>query len=140
MPQKNTEVGNRIKSIRDRLGLTQMEFGKILGLCTAAINNYEKGRIPAGWILIKIAGIGKVSLDWLLTGKESGEKEEAIMPYWFQRLDPEHQEVVIKLSSSPTSLKVLAKMFKSKKKAQQLLEALQSLDDRQIEGLIALTH
>ena len=64
-------VGNRIKQIRKQLNLTQAAMGKKLGLKQATVTRYEKGRVPKGEYLLKIADMGKTTVDWLLTGKKS---------------------------------------------------------------------
>jgi transcriptional regulator with XRE-family HTH domain len=69
-----TTLGDRIQYIRkDRLGLTQDDMAERLGVSAGnTISNYEKNiRQPDIDALIKIAELGKVSLDWLLTGKKN---------------------------------------------------------------------
>jgi transcriptional regulator with XRE-family HTH domain len=79
------QLGARIKAIRDREDLTQEAFGRLIGVQGAAISKYEKGDIDPGTDgLANIAEIGKVTVDWLITGKESGSptkpptREEAL--------------------------------------------------------------
>lgn len=63
------EVGERIRSVRGKK--TQTEFAKALGVKKQNyINRYERGRIPSPDLLVRIARIGRVSTDWLLTGKQ----------------------------------------------------------------------
>ncbi|MDI6841041.1 MAG: S24 family peptidase [bacterium] len=64
--------GKRILYIRKRvLGLTQVEFGKLLGVSHDTVSSYEKDiHEPPSDVLIKIAKLGSCSVDWLLTGKE----------------------------------------------------------------------
>gem|GEM_PF-3928213 len=54
------------------MGVNQEEFASITGISRSSIGNYEtnvsKPKYPD---LIKIAKIGNVTLDWLLTGEES---------------------------------------------------------------------
>ena len=65
------QVGQRIRAIRGKV--TQTDFAKILGVHKQNyISRYERGRVPSPELLIKIADYGKVSLDWLLTGKGKG--------------------------------------------------------------------
>lgn len=65
-------LGKRIRFIRARLDLNQTDFAKELGLESAvAISKYESGqREPDMNKLINISNMGKVSLDWLLTGED----------------------------------------------------------------------
>lgn len=62
------QVGQRIRMVRGKL--TQTEFAKVLGVYKQNyISRYERGRVPSPDLLIKIADHGRVTLDWLLTGK-----------------------------------------------------------------------
>ena len=65
----------RLKELRKQAGLNQSELADKLGISTSAIGMYEQGRRdPDTQILIKIANIFNVSLDYLV-GK-SNEPEE----------------------------------------------------------------
>lgn len=69
-PQK---VGERIRAVRGKR--TQTEFAKALGVKKQNyISRYERGRIPSPDLLVRIAEMGRVSIDWLLTGKKGGAK------------------------------------------------------------------
>ena len=62
------KVGERIRAIRG--DKTQTEFAKDLSVPKQNyISRYERGRIPSPDLLVKIADMGRVSLDWLLIGK-----------------------------------------------------------------------
>lgn len=72
-PQK---VGERIRAVRGKR--TQTEFAKALGVKKQNyISRYERGRIPSPDLLVRIAEMGRVSIDWLLTGKRGGSKAVA---------------------------------------------------------------
>jgi transcriptional regulator with XRE-family HTH domain len=75
-PQK---VGERIRAVRGKR--TQTEFAKALGVKKQNyISRYERGRIPSPDLLVRIAEMGRVSIDWLLTGKRGGGKAIASPP------------------------------------------------------------
>ncbi len=79
MDTVNQDIGRRIRDIRKRLSLKGEDLGQILGVSKGAISAYERGEAkvsPA--YLIRIAELGKVTLDWLVTGEESstGVREE----------------------------------------------------------------
>jgi len=61
-------VGKRIRQVRRRLNLTQLEFGKRLGVIKVSVARYEAGRIPRANLLDRIASLGGVSVEWLLHG------------------------------------------------------------------------
>jgi len=82
-------LGERIRRVRDEiLKINQARFAGMLGFSRiATISDYEKDkRNPDITTLCKIASLGSVSLDWLLTGKGGtsglphGLPEERIKP------------------------------------------------------------
>ncbi len=71
------QVGQRIRMVRGRL--TQTDFAKVLGVYKQNyISRYERGRVPSPELLIKIADHGRVSIDWLLTGKSAKKLPPAL--------------------------------------------------------------
>ena len=64
------EVGKRIREVRQRLNLTQAEFGKRLGLKKLSVVRYEAGAVSRLDVLRKIADVGGVTLAWVLEGEE----------------------------------------------------------------------
>ena len=64
------EVGKRIKKIRViDLDINQNEFGRKLAITQSTVSRYEKGEvIPPGDILLKIAKLGKVTVEKILEG------------------------------------------------------------------------
>ncbi len=61
-----TEVGERIRQIREELGLTQGEFAERLGVTRASVARYEAGRVPSLNLLRHIARLGGVGVGWIL--------------------------------------------------------------------------
>ncbi len=89
------QVGDRIKDVRGRL--TQEQFARMLGVKQNYVCRYEKGRIPAPELLLKIAHYGKVTVDWLLTGRQrkfAGELHETYPLYGRTPLDRGIQELL----------------------------------------------
>lgn len=72
------EVGNRIHTIRLRLGLTLEEFGKKVGNASKGnALNWEKGKnLPNKKRLAEIAKLGHISVDFLLNGFTSEKNKE----------------------------------------------------------------
>lgn len=59
--------GNRLKQLRKEKGLSQKELGNLLNLSDRVVGYYEANRhFPDGDVLVKIADIFEVSLDYLL--------------------------------------------------------------------------
>jgi transcriptional regulator with XRE-family HTH domain len=66
-------VGRRIRKVRGKM--TQTHFAKAIGVRKQNyISRYEHGRIPSPNLLVRIAGHGRTSVDWLLTGKGRGPR------------------------------------------------------------------
>lgn len=62
-------IGNRIKQVRDGLGISQTEFAASLGRREQDIYRWESDRnAPNTDALIAIADKGGVTVDWLLRG------------------------------------------------------------------------
>lgn len=63
--------GAKLRLLRKEKNMTQKVLAERLGLATSAICSYEAGaRYPSYEILIKIAGIFRVSIDYLLGVEE----------------------------------------------------------------------
>ncbi len=60
-------VGERIKEIREKNGLTQSSLAKKLNISRSAVNAWEMGvSIPSAQYLIELSRLFKVSVDYLL--------------------------------------------------------------------------
>jgi len=63
-------VGNNLKSARNKLGLSQNDLAKSLGVHVVQYGNYERGiNKPSCDILEKLASIHNININYLLTGK-----------------------------------------------------------------------
>ena len=73
--KKEETLNERIKKLRKKKGMTQLELAEKVHVTDKAVSKWETGEgNPEITILIELAKIFEVSLDYLLTGKES-EKE-----------------------------------------------------------------
>jgi len=60
------EIGNRIKEVREGLGMTQKQFADMIGFTSATVSAYENNKkTPVLDFLITVAEKCDVSLDWL---------------------------------------------------------------------------
>ena len=65
-------LSKQIVQLRKKKGMSQSQLAKALGVSPSAIGMYEQGRrIPTLNIIITMAQLFEVSLDYLLTGTES---------------------------------------------------------------------
>lgn len=62
-------TGDRIKALRQSLGLTQQEFADRIGIKRGAIANYEIGRNISDVVINSICRTYNVSEHWLRTGE-----------------------------------------------------------------------
>ncbi|RLV60978.1 helix-turn-helix domain-containing protein [Parashewanella curva] len=77
-------IGQRIKQARNRLGLSQEDLGKELGLSSQSIQSWEKGRSsPRGPRLPKLAAALQTTPQYLIfgTGQDSNEGYEDIVEF-----------------------------------------------------------
>lgn len=76
MAVKNIDLGDKIKQIREKLGLNQHEFADFVSsfghkVTYSAISHYEKNtRRPSYEILTAICILGNVSPSWMLDYNE----------------------------------------------------------------------
>jgi transcriptional regulator with XRE-family HTH domain len=71
MEKGENTLGGRIRRVREGEGLTLVGLGELLGLGKSAVSQYEHSVTnPSPETLVKIAEIGNVTIDWLITGKK----------------------------------------------------------------------
>lgn len=69
MEAKYKEIGERLKVIRKKLGLSQSKMAEKLGMTGPTLNNYELGRRkPSPELLTKLVKDFNINLNWLFTG------------------------------------------------------------------------
>ncbi|NMB35058.1 MAG: helix-turn-helix domain-containing protein [Firmicutes bacterium] len=89
-------IGERIKHLRNNMGLSMAGLEKAINAATGNVNNWEKNRrIPNGNNIIALSNFFNVSSDWLLTGKESRftETEIKILQLFKDFSRPEQEEL-----------------------------------------------
>lgn len=79
-------IEHRLKAIRTSAGLSQKEFGAIMGIAQTSYANYENGRssIPAS-LLEMLSKKLNINLNWLITGEgdmylDKTEPDQAVTP------------------------------------------------------------
>ena len=67
--------GQRLKQLRQELGLSQRDFAGKIGVTASALSSYEKGqKNPSVNVVIEIALNFNVSLDWLCGLKKDANR------------------------------------------------------------------
>lgn len=75
----NNELGKRLKVVREHYGLSQREWATVLGVTKSALEKWESGDTTAyPHILVRIALVAVIPLDFLITGKVSPIREDRI--------------------------------------------------------------
>jgi transcriptional regulator with XRE-family HTH domain len=64
-------LGERIKQLRKKAGLSQGDIGKIVGVPYQSIQNVELGRVKRPRFIIQLAEALNTSIDYLITGSEN---------------------------------------------------------------------
>lgn len=102
-------IPTRIKTVRQKLNMTQSEFAKMIGCSKSQLTSVEVGRVnPSNQWITKLAKSANVSISWLLSGKgEIFTKEnsnEDIMDDIFQFLseNPRFRHIVSEAISAYT--------------------------------------
>lgn len=69
-------LGARIAALRHGVGWSQAELAQKLQISASTVGMYEQGRRePAAELLVRLAALFHVSVDYLLTGKPANEEE-----------------------------------------------------------------
>jgi transcriptional regulator with XRE-family HTH domain len=65
-------VAEKIKHLREQSGLTQAHLARELGITRSSVNAWEMGiSVPSTQYIVELAGIFKVSTDYLLGVKKT---------------------------------------------------------------------
>jgi transcriptional regulator with XRE-family HTH domain len=65
------EVSRRINWIRQQNSLTQEQLASVLNISQPAVSKYLRERIPPADALLRIAELGRTTIEWILTGRKS---------------------------------------------------------------------
>jgi len=71
----SAQIGARIRELRQSRRWSQSEFARRVGISKTSAGQYEVGdRSPSYEVLVRIADLFNVSLDYLIRGNELSEK------------------------------------------------------------------
>lgn len=75
---KYTDFGNRIKALREKKGITQLQLATDMGMSKQSMNSYEKGKhSPDIELLAKLANYFECSTDYLVGLSEHPSKKDS---------------------------------------------------------------
>jgi len=61
-------VSERINWLRKQNGLSQEELAAALQVSQPAVSKYLRNRVPSAEILLRLAQVGRTTVEWILTG------------------------------------------------------------------------
>ena len=95
-------VGQRLRSLRDGIKLSQAKLGKLVDISQVSVNRYENGTIPSPKVLLWYADYFDVSLDYIFgrTDKPQGTLYE-FKPRAIE--DNEEMQRFVEMCFSPNS-------------------------------------
>lgn len=64
-------VSARIDGLRRQNGLSQEELAALLRVSQPAVSKYLRSRVPPADTLLRLAQIGRTTVEWILTGQKS---------------------------------------------------------------------
>ncbi len=100
-----SSIGERIKSQRKKLGLTQPQIKELADISSGTLSDIENGKaLPATPSLIKLSKALKCSIDWILIGEPPisegslvSDKRENELLNNFRMLSAEEQEEFLEI-------------------------------------------
>lgn len=97
------EIASRIKELRSSIGLSQDELASKIKVSRGNVGDWERGKAkPGADALISLSSFFKVSIDWLLTGKEYSTTQNArkyVYDNSSPELTPSDIEIVLKIKN-----------------------------------------
>jgi len=128
----NVHIGERIKSTRKMLGISQQELSKLSGISQQIISRLESKKAEGTTSIVGLANALQVTPEWLQTGKESRLKPLSVPTVTnYDDIDIPHLDVQVDLAITDETRTALAKLISSyknagdaKKASMQMLVAL----------------
>ena len=104
-------MGARIAALRRAAGWNQAELAQRLQISSSAVGMYEQGRRePSAEMLVRMAKVFEVSVDYLLTGMPGGEETTALDTMLRDRITSADRRLEQR-TSRPFSRQELAVLF-----------------------------
>jgi transcriptional regulator with XRE-family HTH domain len=62
-------IARRLQRMMRAMNVNQKELARQLNITQPAVSKYLQGRIPPADVLLQLAGMSHVSIEWILTGR-----------------------------------------------------------------------
>ena len=98
-------IGERIRTAREGLGLSQSQLAKAVGISQESVRKWENGEIksPRADTLLRLARKLRKDPEWIVNGASRGREgsdELDLLVTHFQRLDRKAQKAILDLVKS----------------------------------------
>ncbi len=93
----HADVAGRIRIIMRKLGLNQSALAGVLEITQPAVSKYLHDRMPPADVLYRLAVLGEVSVEWLLTGVEGSTGKKVAEPLTGFYPDKSTQDQIVRL-------------------------------------------
>ena len=90
-------VARRIQRIMRAMKMNQKELARQLDITQPAVSKYLQGRIPPADVLLQLARMSRVSIEWILTGGASDSNSHVSEPRAEYRSSSRLQDKIIRL-------------------------------------------
>jgi len=115
--------GDRLRMIREQYKMTQQDFAYLLKTTSQTIYNWEQNKNkPSIDMAVKISDLTRVSLDWLLTGKEHPYDKEYSLNV--NDLTTEDMELITRLKKLPLTKHLVVKYVTGAEHTRDAIEEL----------------
>jgi transcriptional regulator with XRE-family HTH domain len=105
-PEREREIGQRVREARERVELSQPEFAGKIGIRRERLASYELGRVALRHdVALEICRIFNLNIHWLATG------DGPFFPFGVVDLEPHQKEIRYKAPLSEAYDAVLSKVF-----------------------------
>ena len=99
-------IGERIKSKRKELGLTQPQIKELTGISSGTMSDIENGKaLPAAPSLIKLSQVLNCTIDWILTGVSTtseitifSDYRESELVSYFKKMSADDQDELLMIA------------------------------------------
>ena len=90
-------VARRIQRIMRAMKMNQKELARQLNITQPAVSKYLQGRIPPADVLLQLARMSRVNIEWILTGGSSERHSQVSEPRAEYRASSRLQEKITQL-------------------------------------------
>lgn len=101
----DTDFGKRFSSLMEQMGISYTKLTEQAEISKNNVGNYKNGQIPNATILYRLSQIFGVSMEYLLTGKESANlsAEEQKLVDCYRKADDRGKRSIMRTAESESA-------------------------------------